>query len=424
MYQGGSYMCFGHVASGRGLVGMLFLQKGEELGERGLFFSPGRPQDWMIQAGAVNFDLDSARKQGKIRIVWIPASAPGGASSDEAAAQALQDLVQLIVREQPHRVLINDFMPFLQFGSLDYFQQMFRWMLKELENTEATLMFMMPDVVNAKSQQIIEFMKDQMAGSIHVSLNQHPGQHHMPGTNGFGDGAPGSRRLTLWPGLGHVEHEVLDSWVPEVPDMPNVSGLSNTERRGRGSNVIADTSNPPRGAAKRERKPAQAKPFDFGTASFGDSGPAIGTPLSTMAINSLRDVESQHQVFLDKLALSFKQRATKKYKPFLLVALRMESDTDAPGGPIGLDMLLPAIEKIVDPEDILADVSRRRIIAFLPNKREEDVQDFFASIQEKLREEYPQVADQLPHVVSAVVVPNGQPFDNPKNFLAYALEGN
>ncbi len=144
-----------------------------------------------------------------------------------------------------------------------------------------------------------------------------------------------------------------------------------------------------------------------------------------MAVDSLRDVEEMHEAFYNKLKKSFKQRATKKYKPFLLVALRMEAEQPATDGTIGLDMLLPAIEKIVsEPDDILVDMGRRRIIAFLPNKKGDNVQEFFESIQDKLREEYPSVAEQLPHVVSAVVVPNGEPFENPEDFLAYALEGN
>ena len=72
------------------------------------------------------------------------------------------------------------------------------------------------------------------------------------------------------------------------------------------------------------------------------------------------------RLFYNKLKKSFKQRATKKYKPFLLVALRMETKQTAIDGTIGLDMLLPAIEKVVlEPDDILVDENRQRIIAFL-----------------------------------------------------------
>ncbi len=377
---------------------MLFLQTGVVLEEKTLFLSPGRPQDWMIQAASVSFDLDQAQKQGRVKMVWIPASAPGPNMSDAAASKAIEDLVHLIMAERPQRVLINDFVPFLQFRSFDRFRQVFGWMMGQLATVQTTVLLMMPDIINAQSQHIMAFMRNQMSGSMHVSMPE----------DANGDVPTGSRRLVLWPGLGHVTHEVVDPW--EIPML----SLSDT-------GLAADH-------IERMRNPGHSIPVStFGPSSSGNpEGHSLaGMPVSSVAVDSLRALESTHAAFFAKLKKSFKQRASKKYKPFLLVALRMEAEQSTPDGAIGLDMLLPAIEQIVvHPDDILVDMGRRRIIAFLPNKKGDNVQEFFESIQDQLREKYPSVADQLPHVVSAVVVPNGEPFENPDDFLAYALEGN
>ena len=271
-------------------------------------------------------------------------------------------------------------------------------MMGQLSNVPATVLFMMPDIINVQSKHIVEYMRNQMSGSMHVSI---------PESNAPGDPryAQNNRRLVLWPGLGHVNHEVFDPW--EIPQ----------------SSVHA--GNPVRQPNLSSSRSSRNEPATF---EGPGSGLAEGISLAgvpSIAVDSLKTVEETHEAFYNKLKKSFKQRATKKYKPFLLVALRMESGEAAVEGSIGLDMLLPAIEKIVQhPDDILVDLSRRRIIAFLPNTKGDNVQEFFESIQEQLREEYPLVADQLPHVVSAVVVPNGQPFETPEDFLAYALEGN
>lgn len=383
---------------------MLFLQTGVVLEEKALFLSPGRPQDWMIQAASVNFDLDEAQKENRVRLVWIPASSPQNNVSDAMASRAIEDLVGLIEKEKPQRVLINDFMPFLQFRSFDRFREMFGWMMGQLADVHSTVLLMMPDVINAQSRHIMEFMRNQMSGSMHVSMPEE-GRAKEDGytTN--------SRRLVLWPGLGHVTHEVVDPW--------EISGLSLSDRQDALSGRLT---------AQRSTMPSEQP-----ASSFRPLGPGMpheisslaSTSVPSVAVDSLRDVEEMHEAFYNKLKKSFKQRATKKYKPFLLVALRMEAEQSTADGTIGLDMLLPAIEKIVSqPDDILVDMGRRRIIAFLPNKKGDNVQEFFESIQDKLREEYPSVAEQLPHVVSAVVVPNGEPFENPEDFLAYALEGN
>ncbi len=381
---------------------MLFLQTGVVLEEQTLFLSPGRPQDWMIQAASVSFDLDQAQKQGRVKMVWIPASAPGPNMSDALASRAVEDLVHLIMAERPQRVLINDFVPFLQFRSFDRFRQVFGWMMGQLATVQTTVLLMMPDVINAQSQHIMEFMRNQMSGSMHVSMPE-----------GAKDAGPtGSRRLVLWPGLGHVTHEVVDPWdIPMLSLTDNPSGLAGGQLESLGNPGSHDTP---------------ASPFEAASTTITPESLSLaGMPVPSVAVDSLRALENSHAAFFAKLKKSFKQRASKKYKPFLLVALRMEAEQSTPDGTIGLDMLLPAIEQIVvHPEDILVDVGRGRIIAFLPNKKGDNVQEFFESIQDQLREKYPSVAEQLPHVVSAVVVPNGEPFENPEDFLAYALEGN
>lgn len=381
---------------------MLFLQTGVVLEEKTLFLSPGRPQDWMIQAASVSFDLEQARQQGRVKIVWIPASAPGPNATDAVATRAVEDLVQLIMAERPQRVLINDFVPFLQFRSFDRFRQVFGWMMGQLATVQTTVLLMMPDVINEQSRHIMEFMRNQMSGSMHVSMPEDTSE----------DGPTGNRRLVLWPGLGHVTHEVVDPW--EIPM------LSMTEHPA----GIAGGHMEPSGTPRQHDVPVSS----FEVASTGSNPENLslaGMPVPSVAVDSLRALENSHAAFFAKLKKSFKQRASKKYKPFLLVALRMEAEQAAQDGAIGLDMLLPAIEQIVvHPEDILVDMARGRIIAFLPNKKGDNVQEFFESIQDQLREKYPSVADQLPHVVSAVVVPNGEPFENPEDFLAYALEGN
>ena len=185
MYQGGSYMCYGHASHGRGLLGMLFLQMGVLLEEKCLFFSPGKPQDWKIQAASVDFDLDKAQRDRRVRLVWIPAVAAQQGFSDAMASKAIEDLVQFIKSEAPDRVLINDFMPFLQFRSFDRFRQMFGWMMGQLSNGKTTTLLLMPDVINAQSRQIIEFMRNQLGwGTLPVRYSTpgrcpssgHPGQ--------------------------------------------------------------------------------------------------------------------------------------------------------------------------------------------------------------------------------------------------------
>ena len=324
---------------------MLFLQTGVVLEEKTLFLSPGRPQDWMIQAASVSFDLDQAQKQGRVKMVWIPASAPRPNATDAVATRAVEDLVQLIMAERPQRVLINDFVPFLQFRSFDRFRQVFGWMMGQLATVQTTVLLMMPDVINEQSRHIMEFMRNQMSGSMHVSMPE----------SAADAGPTGNRRLVLWPGLGHVTHEVVDPWeIPMLSMTEHPAGLA-------GGHMEAP------GAPGQRDVPVSS--FEVASPGSHPEGLSLaGMPVPSVAVDSLRALENSHAAFFAKLKKSFKQRASKKYKPFLLVALRMEAEQHTQDDAIGLDMLLPAIEQIVvQPEDMLVDMGRGRIIAFLPN---------------------------------------------------------
>ena len=378
-------MCYGHASSGRGLLGMLFLRTGAMLEEKSLFISPGRPQDWFIQASSVEFDLQAAHEVGTVRSLWTPSFIRTQQSSDLGGERVLEDLLQVICRENPERVLLNDFVPFLQFHSFKRFREAFASLISGLENVRATVFLMMPEVANEPSQHIIDFMKNCMTGTVHIALSESDSGHDK-------------RSITLLPGIGHVEHSVFEDW-----EIPRPS------------------------AAPRRRKPRQKKPVAVKATSLEEvTGEDLQNDetLISMPVESLEEVTNQHEGFVKKLDGLFKRRTLKGNESFLLVALRVEAEQQAFDTGVILDQLIPVVKTIVaDPKDLLLDPDRQRIIALLPNTSADGVQSFFEMIQDRLSQDHPDMAEQLPHVVSAVVVPNGQPFENPQDFLAYALEG-
>jgi hypothetical protein len=373
------------------------------LDEKCLLVSPGRPQDWMIQAASVNFDLEEARAADRIRMFWVPSKIKSQAGMDEAAAYAMGELVDMILREQPDRLLIDDFTPFLQFVSFERFREAFVSMMARLEEVETTILLMMPDAVNMPSKQIIGFMRNHMSGSIHMALKEEAT-------------AENRRVVTLLPGLGHVNHEVFDDW--EIPN------LSLPEKR---TSAHRQKTRASQNTPKRETAPQRVRAGTMD--SLTDvSMPLMDVSASAVAIESMKSLELEHEAFYRKLRRSFKQRASQTSNPFLLIALRIDQFTiKEHGGSFEasalLEMIISAVENTMKRKnDLLVDRERHRLVAFLPDTQPEGVNGFFASIQEDLRQDYPDIADQLPHIVSAVVVPDGEPFENPEDFMAYAME--
>ena len=199
-YRGGSYLAYGRAASGRDLLTMRFTQVGVQMGESVLFLSPSRPKDLMIQAASIGFNLREAYAQGLVKLLRIPPVLNQRSSDDSGILKSMRDLVAIIRREKPQRLVLNDFMPFVMFRSFDRFRGAFVEMLEHTDVLDMTMVLVMSEPANKESHQMIEFMNSQMTGSIHVMT---PGER---------EDLNQKRRLVLMPNIGHLRRKSEEIW--------------------------------------------------------------------------------------------------------------------------------------------------------------------------------------------------------------------
>lgn len=110
-------------------------------------------------------------------------------------------------------------------------------------------------------------------------------------------------------------------------------------------------------------------------------------------------------------------------EPFVLVALRMDRSRGREIGPFDFEFLMDLVhDSIKTNDDLLVDTSTERLVVMLSGADSDDAQPFFAQLKERLREHSPEGSDDLLHSVSAIVVPDGQPFRSAEEFLGYALD--
>ncbi|MDZ4700981.1 MAG: ATPase domain-containing protein [Rhodothermales bacterium] len=383
LYQGGTYLCYGDAASGRGLLAMMFLQAGVEQGESCLFISPGRPQDWFIQADSVSFDLQGAYEQGLVRLLWIPDVSGLHHLDDQMAARALSDFVTIVAQERPMRVVINDFMPFMQFRSFDGFRQAFLGALEALSATETTILLLLPDPINPVSQKIIDFVRNYVSGSIHLELDA-------------SSSAGATRRMTLLPGIGHVLHEQIEHW-----DIASEGGAPRPSARG----------------PLRVRTAAGKKAHSFSPVEQAAGARAATPAFAAQPAGGIVD----RAEFVDALRLCYKRRGQDKGS-FTLMALRIDANNPTPS-PVPFPELADHVERVLRADDrLLVDPTSRRLVVLMPEARPDLVQRFFDALQKSLAREYPSSQQHLLESVSVVVVPDGQPFERAEDFMAYAME--
>jgi KaiC/GvpD/RAD55 family RecA-like ATPase len=557
MYRGGSYVVYGRAGCGRGLLTLLFTHTGVLLEEPCLFVSLARPKDLMIQASSIGFDLRGAHEHRLVRLMRVPPMLNLDSDNDEAVTRALQELVAIIRQDRPTRLVIDEFMPFVQFRSFDRFRAAFIDMLEQIDWLDTTMILGMPEPANAQSRRIIDFMSAQMTGAIHIEMAE--------------DASSTRRRVTLLPNIGHIRRKVIEYWdlaevveptehiidasmrmlpradqnpyatpavrrpeevlrpappaprtdpterpratrpethrpepaVPELTDRewmprdaatatpppvepahvdplpeplmapsaaPARSGAIPLGRRARAeqswhAEAAASAVQPDPTAAAPEPRPHIQEPpspaiepalpeYDepapparyvaqerFAAVRPGPNAPArhaergravdfepvhlasVAAPAPVLEETVVQNPSSpDREEFGVQLQQQFLRRDLNN-TPFLLIALRMDRSSGRSPRPFDFEFILDLTSASVRPEDrLLVDLAQERLIALLPDSRPEEAQVFFNKLKERLKQEAPQQADHLLHSVSAIVVPDGRPFNSAEEFLAYALD--
>jgi archaellum biogenesis ATPase FlaH len=456
LYRGGSYLVYGRAASGRGLLTLTFAHTGAQLGEPVLFVSPDRHKDLMIQAASIGFNLRESYENGIVRLMRVPPLMNLQNMGDDGVAGALWDLVNLIRQHRPTRLIMNDFMPFVAFRSFDRFRNEFIQFLEQIDSLETTMMLVMPEPANQQSKRVIEFMASQMTGSMHIELAD-----DNPTTT--------KRRITLIPHIGHIKRQVVDYWdledliqtanqpqsakqspvsAPSRPSpedtLPAWSDESSTDLSHAPDSWTPDPSAPstvPGSTPTTVPSPFAQPPSPFAPPSQSAPMPPAQAPPRYQAPPPVQpqppvhqapppavpDGETEHSysdrsAFTRRLQGYFAARSTGA-DPFLLLALRMDRPEKKTARPFDFDFLMDLVrEELRRGDDMLVDAESERLIVLLGNSRSEQAQRFFARLKDRLRKESPVQADHLLHAVSAIVVPDGTPFDTAEEFLNYALD--
>ncbi|NNF05080.1 MAG: hypothetical protein HKN17_11515 [Rhodothermales bacterium] len=501
LYRGGSYLVYGRSASGCRLLTLAFTRTGARLGESTLFVSADRQKNLVIQAASIGFDLRRACDSGIVRLMHVPAVIDLREMEDDRVARALDDLVVLIRQNRPTRLVMNDFMPFVSFRSFNRFRHEFTEFLERIDPVDTTMMLVMPEPANDQSRRVIDFLADEMTGSIHVELPE-------------GDPDTTRRKITLTPQVGHLRRQIVEMWdleglVSAAPGARESGSAAPNEKNARGAAEPTAKNapdpepdpeaggprylTPPVGTVFREI-PSELGPYDVHDAE-SDAGSAedrtaevltaeppptssasvrpertVRRPGETAASDSHSTEQQQEAMIHPPLAAepryadpgtttfaapsgsrptgaepaspeapgapettdreAFRIRLQQRFntreavgEPFLLIALRMDRSQGRTIGPFDFEFLMDLVHDAAGAnDDLLVAPDAERLVILLAGARSDDAQPFFADLKERLRDTSPSRSEDLLHSVSAIVVPDGQPFRSAEEFLKYALD--
>lgn len=485
LYLGGSYLVYGRTKGGRGLLPLTFACAGAKGGHRCLYVTSDEFDGLAARARKVRCDLKRWVDAGRLEVVQIPQLGRSHETHDDVLVQALSGLVSEVEEKRPHRVVLDTFMPFVAFRSFGRFRTSFISMLERIDAADATLMLVMAEPANEESEKVIEFMRSQTTAAIHAEPGERDGEGTSKKLTlipsiGHGNHAAvrswivpeeepaGDRHQSRRFRFAEEEEEALSlrdaQWEADngaaSPERAQreVNGSSAQKREATHEYLITPFK---LGAGRREAestsaasKPAPARPhpqvqsIPLGrfrreehdqplTATIAPARPER----EPVRESAMRDVpqatpsaevepaEQEIEAFSHTDRESFRARLQQRFLrssvndvPFLLIAMRMDRQEEVASRPFDFEFILDLVNELLrEQDDVYVDLERERLIVLLADTETEGSRRFFAELRRRLREEAPHQADHLLQSVSAIVVPNGRPFQNAEEFLSYAL---
>lgn len=196
LYRGGTYLLVGPRKSGRTLLGLQYTKECVQQKEVCLYFTSMRPKDLMINAAAIDFDLQSCMNENKVIVVRVnpPTDTSSYAEPDEYLSEYLRDIVPVVEQYQPSKLVFDEMTPLLGFNNIEKLKEAFIKTCEEIEEYGITSLFIIGEPVTPIARNIVDSLSENSTGLIHLQKKEVTGEGIS--TEGI---------ITITPNVGHTE---------------------------------------------------------------------------------------------------------------------------------------------------------------------------------------------------------------------------
>ncbi len=226
LYEGGSYLIIGSRKSGRTLLALQAAIASAQEGETCLFFTNMRPKDLMIQAAALNFDIQEYMDENLIIVVRVasPEEVYSHGISDEYLAEYLNDILTVAAQYNPQRIIFDELTHYIGFKNLNALRSVFVHILESIEDRDITSIYVVAEPATKRTNEIVDVIANNVTGVIYLKKGvKKVGGRFYGGT------------VVITPNIGHTEGQFSDTYKIE-PYRGVIVEL------GEGVSIVSDTS--------------------------------------------------------------------------------------------------------------------------------------------------------------------------------------
>lgn len=174
LYRGGTYLLIGPRKSGRTLIGLQYARECVRQEEICLYFTSMRPKDLMINATAIDFDLQSSMHDNKVVVVRvnIPTDINSNAEADEYLFEFLRDIVPVVEQYQPSKIVFDEITHLIGFNNIGKLKEAFIKTCEEIEEYGITSLFIIGEPATPIAKKIVDSLSENSTGLIHLQKKE------------------------------------------------------------------------------------------------------------------------------------------------------------------------------------------------------------------------------------------------------------
>jgi archaellum biogenesis ATPase FlaH len=230
-FKGRIYLITGPVNSGKTTFCLQFASKGIASKEKVVFFTDERTEDVLLRSEGLQFDLSSSLELGDFLIFNLGNKRVS--PSDSLLHQTIIEVLQIIEKEKPTRLIFDQFTPFLQFENQEVLKSEIAELVDSLEKFKVTTVITVGEPASEPAEKILEFLSSLATATLKLSVAN----------------LEEKRTITLNARLGHYPSSYSASFViqPKIglteliipPAPPPASGIPKESIRPTGESTIA-----------------------------------------------------------------------------------------------------------------------------------------------------------------------------------------
>jgi len=196
-YRGGTYFLLGPRKSGRTIFALQYILEAMNKKETCLYFSSFRPRDLLINASAINIDLQHFITQNQFVLVRVtPAKNIEYAKDpDSYMVEYIKDIKSVIDQYNPDRIVFDELTPFVGFKDLGLLKDTFLETIDYIEEKGITSLFVLSEPVTPAANKIVSSLLSLSTGHIVLKKDEGLINKNNPG------------KIIITPNVGHVEGE-------------------------------------------------------------------------------------------------------------------------------------------------------------------------------------------------------------------------